>query len=582
MCYDICRSYTPSLKLKHINRKQTNNRNCPDLGYGYLYPKDTYMFFNAIPKFNFSSENIASHALNIKLLSEWISFKECHLGLSHCREITAIAFGFKTLQELNEHLKFNDLSSLSISDTLEHDITQALIKHSKPLHFMSLEDDDVQDVYSRMLSVHEKDEEHETELQKCKNYWQHWHEYFAKFIGKYFKETHGNFEFFESLELISSNCLNKNKLALGNGANSNFSFFEIALYNHLHTQYVGDYQHCRTVKNKLVLYDNHLQIREYYISSKLYDYLNKNYQKIDFLKSNLADENESLFIEYSHETNLAKLNLILCKTYTGHNYYCPTNITGDVIDWANEFKAFTFNLDSYKESFSLTLPRYDDCNFMNQMRLNEIVLDQNDFVLGEVSFAHVLQKLREHGRYSYISDHHISEYWFDLKDEDKDFFDVTNNSFKVKDTFKVKYLFNKAISTPQHHLVNGEIAYLQHYIDFLITSHVYATVEISIVDSKIKIDFQNIKTKLSKVFDDAPVHVKLYAENIKTGETHLYKNEDLNLRISGLQNRKTFKKMIDNHLYIGPYKQKILKDGIADIFHCHQTAKIYALAPALD
>lgn len=542
------------------------------------------MFFNSIPKFNFSSETIASHALNIKLLSEWISFKECHLGLSHCRELTAIAFGFKTLHELNEYLTINDISSLRLSDTLEHDLTQALIKFSKTLPFMTLKDEDMDCSAFRILSAFSsEDKESESDLKKCQNFWQHWHEYFAKFIGKYFKETHCNFDFFGSLELISSNCLNKNSLALGNGANSNFSFLDIAIYNHLHTQYVGNFNHYKIVYNdKTVLYDDHLKIREYYISSKLHDYLIKNYLEINFLKSNLAEEDQSLFFEYNHETNLAKLNLILCKNYTGHNYYCPTNFRGDMVGLGDGFKSFTFNLDSYNEPFSLTLPRYDECNFMNQMGLNEIVLDQNDFVLGEVSYAHVLQKLREHGRYNNISDHDLSEYWFDLKDGDKEFFDVTHNSFKVKDTFKVQYLFNKAISDPAHHLVNGELTYLQHYIDFLITSHVYATVEISFVDSKIKIGFQNIKTKLSKVFNDAPVQMKLYAKNITTGDTHIYTNEDLNMRISGLQNRKTFKKMIDSHLYIGPYKQNILKDGIADIFHCHQTAKIEALAPSLN
>jgi len=49
--------------------------------------------------------------------------------------------------------------------------------------------------------------------------------------------------------------------------------------------------------------------------------------------------------------------------------------------------------------------------------------------------------------------------------------------------------------------------------ELIITSFVFATVEFSIVDSKIKIKFTDIKTKLSPILQSIPVEVHFLLRN---------------------------------------------------------------------
>ena len=173
---------------------------------GGLWPKDYNMFFNAIPTFHFSDENVKTHALNVKKLSEWLTFKECHLGLSHCNELTAIAFGFKTLQDLKEHLTTAEFISLELSKDIIKDLELALKKFCPPLAIMTRKDEEPEPftrILQESLKTESGYEEVETPLHQCQEFWKNWHSKFAVFLSKYFHEVHGHFKFFESLELIS-------------------------------------------------------------------------------------------------------------------------------------------------------------------------------------------------------------------------------------------------------------------------------------------------------------------------------------------------------------------------------------------
>lgn len=73
-----------------------------------------------------------------------------------------------------------------------------------------------------------------------------------------------------------------------------------------------------------------------------------------------------------------------------------------------------------------------------------------------------------------------------MKWNDEIVFDVTETSFKMKDVFRVKYAFKKDIGTPFISRIGNKLENLQAVYELIISSHVYATVEFSIVDSKIK------------------------------------------------------------------------------------------------
>lgn len=100
----------------------------------------------------------------------------------------------------------------------------------------------------------------------------------------------------------------------------------------------------------------------------------------------------------------------------------------------------------------------------------------------------------------------------------------------------------------------------------------FATVEFSIVDSKIKIKFSDIKTKLSSVLQSIPVKVNFLVRDCETQKYYSFENGNLHLKISGLGKRATFKKMLDQHLYLQPYKQLIQKEDCLEIYQCHKTA----------
>jgi hypothetical protein len=538
------------------------------------------MFFNVISTFQFNTETVQSHALNIKKLSEWITIEECHLGLSHCREITAIAFGFKTAQDLKEFLKESNLSILAISPTIESDLASAIQKFSKPIPFMSMKDEDIKDDYAKMLSAFSKNEEEkDSDLVKCQKFWCDWHIRFAKFLTKYFKETHGRFEWFDSLELIDLNCTCGNSVALCYGDEPEFTFLNLAIFNHLYTQYAGD---CGNYiqGNKEVLFDNNVQDRIYIVSENLLTYIKDNWESIAFLKENTYDLNQPHILEYDVETKQAKLNLFLCKSRLGVNFYCPINYKGFNFGIAEgTYKSFLFNANDYGKPFSFTLPYADDSNFMRRLELNQgVVFTENDFVCAEISKSFAIQKLLEHHGHSFVTNGQFSELIFDLRWDKKDFFDVTQNSFKLNETFTAHYLFSKPLKKPALHEIEGRIERLQPILEVLIESRVYATLEISIKDSKISIELSNIKTKLSRFGQNIPVDVKFHTRNVDTDKTYGYSGEGMKYMVSALTNRNSFKKMLDAHLYIGPYKQFILKHLVADISRTHQRTTLVSLA----
>jgi len=540
------------------------------------------MFFNAISTFQFNAETVQSHALNIKKLSEWITIEECHLGLSHCRELTAIAFGFKTAQDLKEFLKESNLSTLAISPTIESDLASAIQKFSKTIPFMLMKDEDIKDNYARMLSALSKDEkDKDSDLVECQKFWCDWHARFAKFLTKYFKETHGRFEWFNSLELIDLNCTCGNSVALCYGDEPEYTFLNLAIFNHLYTQYAGNYGNY-IQGNKEVLFDKNVQDRIYIVSSNLLTYIKDNWESIAFLKENTHDLNKPHILEYDAKSKQAKLNLFLCKSRLGVNFYCPTQYRGFNFGITEgTYKSFLFNANDYGKPFSFTLPYTDSSNFMRQLELNQgVVFTEDDFVGAEISKSFAIQKLLEHDGHCFVTNGQFSEQIFDLRWEQKNYFDVTPNSFKLNETFTADYLFRKFLTKPTLHEIEGRIERLQPFLEVVIKSRVYATLQVSIKDSKLSIELSNIKTKLSKFSNTIPVDVEFSTRNVDTDKIYGYTNEGMKYMVSALTNRNSLKKMLDAHLYIGPYKQFILKHLVADISRTHQHTTLLSLAEA--
>lgn len=539
------------------------------------------MFFDAIPRFTFNEENIQSHALNIKKLSEWIGFKECHLGLSRCRELTAIAFGFKTEADLRKHLDSVKFESLSLSETIEADLADAIQRFAVPIGFMSLTDEIIKEHYGSFQIDALVEKEADSDLKICQDFWRDWHRYFAIFLTKYFKETHNNFSWFDSLGFIALTCDYENDLVLSYSQNPKLSFLEIILFNHLITQYVGDYANLEGY-TKHTLYDNHVDVRTYIISESLCEYLNQNYQNIPFLMNNLHDSKRGLVTEYDPKNQKAKLNLMLCKSHLGEARHCPVNYIGG---WGfgldrPELRSMEFGLGDYLKGFQFTLPFLEDSGFMNQLDLLEgVTFTQDDFVGAKVGFSFLLQKLLEHSSFGGITNTSAAEFLFDIKWHDGDYFDVTENSFKSNEVFKADYSFQKCIGEPVHQLNNGYVELLQPIMKVTVSSHVYATVEISIKDSKISIDFKDVKTKLASVLGRTPVKLNVYSIGLDTKNIIKYKDESKKLMISALHSRSSFKKMLDAHIFIGPYKQFIMKNYLAHIYMSHQHASLYEATP---
>lgn len=538
------------------------------------------MFFNAIPTFEFDAETVQSHALNIKKLSEWISIHECHLGLSHCRELTAIAFGFKTAQDLKEFGSESNLSALAISPTIENDLAQAIQRFSKPIPFMSMKDDEVEDNYLKLLSAFNKNEEEkDSELVKCQKFWCDWHVRFAKFLTKYFKETHGRFEWFDALELINLNCARGNAMALCYGDEPEYTFLNLIIFNHLYTQYTGDYGNFIRGLSEKILFDNNVQDRVYIVSEELLTYIQTNWENIPFLKENTFDPNQSNIIEYDVSTKQAKLNLILCKSRLVLNYYCPTNYKGfnfGLLD--GELKSFLFTTDGYRKPFSFTIPFDDSSNFMCQLELFDgVVITQDDFSAASVSRSFAIQRLLESDGHHLVTQGTMADFLFDIKWDQLEFFDVTPNSFKLNETFTTTYVFRKPLGKPTLHVIDGNVERLQPLLEVVVKSRVYGTLEVSVKDSKVSIELSNIKTKLSRFGNDIPVDINFYTQNVDTNSVYTYRDEGMKYMVSALKDRSSFKKMLDAHLYVGPYKQFILKNLIADIYRSHQNETLLAL-----
>lgn len=539
------------------------------------------MFFNAISTFQFNAETVQSHALNIKKLSEWISIDECHLGLSHCRELTAIAFGFKTAQDLKEFGSESNLSALAISPTIENDLAQAIQRFSKPIPFMSMKDEEVENTYSKLLSILRSDEEDkDSDLVKCQKFWCDWHVRFAKFLTKYFKETHGRFEWFNALELINLNCARGNAMALCYGDEPEYTFLNLTIFNHLYTQYTGDMGNFIRGGSEKILFDNNVQDRVYIVSEELLTYIQANWGNISFLKENTFDPNQSNIIEYDASTKQAKLNLILCKSRLVLNYYCPINFKGSNFGVLNgELESFLFNTDGYGKPFSFTVPYDDNSNFMRQLELLEgVVVTQDDFFVAGVSRSFAIQRLLENDGHHIVTQGTMADFLFDIKWDQLEFFDVTPNSFKLNETFTADYVFRKPLGKPTLHVIDGNVERLQPLLEVVVKSRVYGTLEVSVKDSKISIDLSNIKTKLSRFGHDIPVDINFYTQNVDTNRVYTYRDEGVQYMVSALKDRSSFKKMLDAHVYLGPYKQFMLKHLVGDIYRSHQNTTLLALS----
>lgn len=537
------------------------------------------MFFNAISTFQFNTETVQSHALNIKKLSEWISIEECHLGLSHCRELTAIAFGFKTAQDLENCLSKSDFSALTISASIENDLAQAIQRFAKTIPFMLLKDEDLKDDYSKLLSALSFGEEDtDSDLVKCQKFWSDWHVRFAKFLAKYFNETHGRFEWLNTLELINQNCTKLNSIVLCYGDEPEFTFLNLAIFNHLNTQYVGDKGNYIRGIDK-VCFDNDVQDRVYILSRNLVTYIQDNWGSISFLKENTYDLNLPSVIEYCEETKQAKLNLFLCKKGLVVNHFCPINYEGFNFGVSEGgYKSFLFNINGYEKPFSFTIPYDFQSNFMSQLELREgVVVTQDDFFCAGISRSFAIQKILENHGHNFVTNGSASEFIFDIKWDEKNFFDVTPYSFKLNETFTADYVFRKPLGKPTLHVMEGGVERLQPTLEVVVKSRVYGILEVSVKDSKISIELSNIKTKLSRFRYDIPVDIKFYTENVDTGRVYTYRDEGMQWMVSSLKNRNSFKKMLDAHLYVGPYKQFILKNLIADIYRSHQNETLLAL-----
>lgn len=541
---------------------------------GGLWPKDYNMFFNAIPTFHFSDENVKTHALNVKKLSEWLTFKECHLGLSHCNELTAIAFGFKTLQDLKEHLTTAEFISLELSKDIIKDLELALKKFCPPLAIMTMKDEEPEPftrILQESLKTESGFEEVETPLQQCQEFWKNWHSKFAVFLSKYFHEVHRNFKFFESLELISLSKLGGDSLALGNGADDYTTFLNIVIFNHLNSQYVGDYDHYHTFSEKEVIFDNDVQKRQYVISSGLHQYLSDNHSNINFIRENLHDSNKPLFTQYDKNTQQAVLNLILCKKYMVDDHYVPTFVHDGMKAYRDEMRSLSFDIKGEANQFSFALPYIYDGEWLNNLDTKPVVFTESDLRLAILDNSFLLQNLKGYTSNFDATRSSLAEFIFPMKWNDEIVFDVTETSFKMKDVFRVQYAFKKDIGTPFISRIGNKLENLQAVYELIISSHVYATVEFSIVDSKIKIKFSDIKTKLSPILQNIPVKVHFLVRNCETQKYYTYENGNLHLKISGLEKRASFKKMLDQHLYLQPYKQLIQKEDCLEIYQCHKT-----------
>lgn len=533
------------------------------------------MFFNAIPTFHFSDENVKTHALNIKKLSEWLAFKECHLGLSHCNELTAIAFGFKTLQDLKQHLTTAEFISLELSKNIIKDLELALKKFCPPLAIMTMKDEEPEPftrILQESLKTESGYEEVETPLQQCQEFWKNWHSKFAVFLSKYFHEVHGHFKFFESLELISLSKSGGDTLALGNGADNYTTFLNIAIFNHLNSQYVGEYGHYHTFSEKEVIFDNDVQKRQYVISSGLHQYLSDNHSNINFIRENLHDSNKPLFTQYDKNTQQAVLNLILCKKYMVDDHYVPTFVHDGMKAYRDEMRSLSFDIKGEANQFSFELPYIYDGEWLNTFGSDPVVFTDSDFKKAALSHSYLLQKLKAFTSSLDATRTTVSDLIFAIKLGDEKVFDVTETSFKMKDAFRVQYVFNKEVGTPFISPIENKLERLQAVYELITTSYVFATVEFSIVDSKIKIKFSDIKTKLSSVLKSIPVKVNFLVRNCETQKYYSFENGNLHLKISGLEKRASFKKMLDQHLYLQPYKQLIQKEDCLEIYQCHKTA----------
>lgn len=533
------------------------------------------MFFNALPTFHFSDENVKTHALNVKKLSEWLTFKECHLGLSHCNELTAIAFGFKTLHDLKVHLTTAEFISLELSKDIIQDIELALKKFCPPLAIMTMEDEE-DELYSGVLKgiieAELGDKEKESPLQQCQAFWKNWHSKFAVFLSKYFHEVHGNFKFFESLELISLSKIEGNSLALGNGADDHTTFLNIAIFNHLNSQYIGDYDHYYTFSDKEVIFDNDVEKRQYVISKGLHQYLADNHKNIDFIEANLYDTNKPLFTHYDINTQEAILNLILCKERIVNQHYVPTFVHGGMKAYRDNIRSFTFDIKGEENQFSFALPYIYDGEWLNNHDTKPVVFTESDLRLAILDNSFLLQKLQGYSSNFDATCSSLAEFLFPMKWNDEIVFDVTETSFKIKDVFRVQYAFNKDIGIPFISRIGNKLENLQTVYELIISSHVYATVEFSIVDSKIKIKFSDIKTKLSPLVRNIPVKVHFLLRNCQNQKYYSFNNSNLHLKISGLEKRASLKKMLDKHLYLHPYKQLLQKEECLEIYQCHKTA----------
>lgn len=531
------------------------------------------MFFKAIPTFNFSEENIKSHAYNVKKLSEWLYFKDCHLGLSHCAEITAIAFGFKTQQDLKLHLGKNSFCSLNISETITTDIEKALQKFCPPLKVLSQKESEEPYSESFFLKAFHKNDENKplTTLEKVKIFWKDWHLKFALFLSKYFKEVHTKFNFFEPLNLISSGGIKDNGLALGNGADETSTFLSIAIYNHIFTQYVGDYTHHTIVCNQeRVLIDNDISTRQYYISKNLRNYLSDNQNDIGFIKNNIYDSSKPLFLSYDDINQKAVMNLILCKNYMVDNYYIPTLTEFGINGLAKELRVLPFDIKNYSDNFSFELPFLFEDNWKYKSD-KQIIFTEKDFKKALLSNSFFLQKLKGINSIQDITESTVSEFLFPLKWNDQQLFDVTENSFKIKDVCKVEYVFLKQVGTPFYASLDGKNHKLQPVYELKVTSHVFCTLEISIIDSNIEINIFDIKTKLSQTLNNTPVEVRYLLKDFEDGNYHIFDNSFLYLKISGLEKRASFKRMLDKHLFLPIYKQLIQMEDKVGIYRVHHS-----------
>lgn len=558
-------------RLKHIKKQHISITHFTRLGGSR--PKDYNMFFNAIPTFDFSDENVKTHALNIKKLSEWLSFKECHLCLSHCNELTAIAFGFKTLQDLKQHLNNAEFTSLKLSSNFIKDIELALKKFCPSLPFMELEDEGLElysGTFDEIIQKELHDSGLETPLRQCQKYWGNWHSKFAIFLGKYFHEAHGNFEFLESLKLIAISNLGSDALALGNGGDQSTTFLNIAIFNHLYSQYVGDFAHYFTFNDKEVIYDNDVKKRRYFISNGLHDYLSKKENNIKFIKENLYDSNQPLFEYYDKNNQQAVLNLILCKEYIVDNHYVPTDVSNDIYTLRDKMRNITFDVKD--NQFSFVLPYIYDGGWISCLDYESIEFNESDFKIAALSNSYLLEKLKGFSSNRDITCSTMAEFIFPMKLENSSVFDVTDTSFKMKDTFRVQYVFNKDVGKPFQSWIENKLNTLQAVYELIITSYVFATVEFSIIDSKITIKFSDVKTKLSPILQSNPVEVHFLGRNCSTNKYYAYDDGKLHLKISGLEKRASFKKMLDKHIYLQPYKQLIQKENCLEIYQCHQTA----------